>query len=195
VYLPRRGSVNASDTHLLTSPSAHLTADPLVDVLNLRLCTIGLCVPACFNDCNCILPDGTPCGETTRFPTAAPTPVAPTPSPGPKTCAKINGEAACSTLMDPDNIPVGVDCYCYNFCNGSFLSCCNEDQTCSPKVCETGAMVEVNGCVDGDFVSGGMPSPPSPGSPTTNPPSMAYMGQSSPVVAALVTLVLLIQRW
>jgi hypothetical protein len=106
--------------------------------------------------------------------------------------------------MNPANIPVGVECYCYNFCNGEFLSCCNDDQTCSPNVCEadptataSAVAVEVNGCVDGDFVapSGGTPTGPTGGSPSVNPPSMAYVGQPSPLLAALVTLVLLIQRW
>lgn len=183
----------------LLLPLANFTTD----VVHLNNCLIDTgCVPACFRDCSCKYPDGTECSETTPFPTPMPTPKPPTPSPVPKVCAKKVNDNLCPTVALDTNLQAGQSCdYCYNFCNGKFLSCCEENGTCGVKECEadeeTGVKEEIFGCPE-IFVTPGTGDNKSP-SPGVSPPSrgasifLSSDWAHSPVLVAVVTLLFLMR--
>lgn len=119
--------------------TAQNTSFPL-DTLNLNDCQFSTCVPACFSDCNCTT-GGESCPETSAPPTASPTPAPETSDV--KNCELKRNEGKCSQVAIRDFVFAGADCYCYNFCDGEFLSCCEENGDCGTTECEG---EEVFGC-------------------------------------------------
>lgn len=164
------------------------------DVVNLRNCLFDTCIAACFNDCECKLPDGSPCTQTTPPPTPPPSPK-PTNAPEErKNCAMVENVNLCSTVAVEANLKAGQECeYCYNFCNGKFLGCCERDGSCSQNSCEAdegGNLEKVFGCPEIIRSNGSSPTPPTPTPPTTGGSSAVSSGLSSAlaVSAALVFL-------
>lgn len=153
------------------------------DQLRLSDCTNGNCVAYCFADCSCIVDDsGAPCGTTTPIPTVAP--VA-TPAPVPYVCPLQEETTSCSELMT-NNLPTtDPGCDCYNFCDGVFLSCCNEiSNSCGSTNC-TGQ--GVFGCTKQDV---GATSDNGGENPTSDNGSSSPMASpSSSAVASPPTLV------
>lgn len=159
------------------------------DVVNFRNCNFDVCYIACFSDCDCAYPDGTACSTTSPPPTPPPT-SAPTLNPE-KNCAQQENTDQCPTVAVASNLRAGAECpYCYNFCDGEFLGCCDEAGQCSQTPC-TG--VKVYGCPEIFGVPTAAPNAEgtreSP-APPTDPSGAGALGLSSTLaaVAALVFL-------
>mmetsp|Transcript_14749 Transcript_14749/g.28031 ORF Transcript_14749/g.28031 Transcript_14749/m.28031 type:complete len:246 (-) Transcript_14749:61-798(-) len=170
---------------------AQNTTTPL-DTLNLNSCQFDTCIPACFNDCTCVDAAGESCPTTTAPPSAAPT-QAPDATPVVKDCpVKINDDK-CPEVALSANLRAGQVCdYCYNFCNGKFLGCCEEDGSCSAAQCtedpETGLKEEVFGCPE-IFSSSTSPIIDGPGDTSDEPtPSAAAMSVQSRMLVAMVAV-------
>ena len=140
------------------------------DELRLAGCIGENCVAYCFSDCTCV-ETGTnePCATTTPLPTAAPVP---TPAPQAYDCPQKQSRELCPGIMT-NNLPVpDPGCDCYNFCNGAFLSCCNEDtNSCGSTAC-TGTTVL--GCTSADIqaITDEENNNPSPSSFAVAPPTL-----------------------
>ena len=129
--------------------------DTEVDKLILAGCAAGVspCIVTCQSFCECQLTaSGDPCEEVTLPPTPSPTApdISPTPSPEPPNCATKRMTEECPNLMPTLLAGFGQDCSCLNFCNGAFLSCCEEDtDTCGNLNCEPISNATVPGLVQG----------------------------------------------
>jgi len=109
--------------------------NPSDDALTLGGCNLnGRCVVTCNEFCSCTLSDGSPCEQTTMFPTASPTDPPPTAAPVDVTCPYTTDTSLCRKLMPA--VPIGTNCACYNFCRGNFTSCCEENSQCGSLECE-----------------------------------------------------------
>ena len=132
------------------------TIDPLVDKLILDDCTADVCLTACFSDCICTDAAGANCTTTTPVPTEAPGSPSPTPIPKAPQCEqKTNDTSRCADLME--NVPLGTECDCYNFCHNNFTSCCQVGTGCGTLDCDVepgstpgGVGSYVYGCTDFD---------------------------------------------
>ncbi|EEC44077.1 predicted protein [Phaeodactylum tricornutum CCAP 1055/1] len=137
------------------------TRIPESDSMTLSNCVIAdSCFVKCQDTCACATADGSPCETATPAPTPAPTAPQPTTAPVQIVCEqKSENTSLCPTLMR-DSVPVGVECRCYNFCKGSFLSCCQDNNQCGSLDCaDAGAPGTMDGivlgCTDDDAPSGG----------------------------------------
>ena len=174
------------------------------DVVNLRFCEYDVCLAACFSDCICKLPDGSECTQTTPPPTPPPSPVN-EPSPIPpeaKVCAMKKNTDLCATVAVDRNLRAGEVCdYCYNFCNGKFLGCCDENGQCSQTPCtadeETGELEEVFGCPE-IFIALDPSTPTDPSNPDDGTKASGTSGAStlglSSTLAATAGLVMFLAR-
>jgi hypothetical protein len=133
------------------------TVDTAVDKLILDDCSATVCITACFSDCTCTNDaTGTNCTTTTPVPTEAPGSPAPTPIPKAPQCEqKTDDTSRCADLME--NVPLGTECDCYNFCHNNFTSCCEVGAGCGTLDCDVepgstpgGVGSYVYGCTDFD---------------------------------------------
>jgi len=111
---------------------------------------------------------------------------------------KLNQDK-CPDVALSDNLRAGQSCdYCYNFCNGKLLGCCEEDGRCSAAVCTadpvTGLKEEVYGCPE---IFSPTPSPNSDGAggPGENPDeffsSAATTSVQSRILVAMLAVMFL----
>ena len=168
------------------------TALTLEDTLQVSDCLSSQCIVVCNDQCSCATDDGSPCLETTAAPTPAPTP-APVQS-GPVVCPRSTDTSMCSKLMPA--VPIGTFCDCYNFCQGVFISCCEQSGQCGSLDCEApegetlgepGTLTgQVLGCTDEDRPPGntGLPGDTS-GEGASSGTSMCVAG--SAVAASMIT--------
>ena len=123
------------------------TVESIQDELRATGCIDGDCVVYCFADCNCTeLTTDNACNTTTPMPSPAPVV---TPSPVPYVCPLQSGKSECASLMTNSLPTTDPGCDCYNFCDGQFLSCCNElSEKCGDTTCASG--LSVMGCTKED---------------------------------------------
>ena len=163
------------------------------DVVHFRGCKQDMCVVACFSNCDCVDGTGSPCEETTPPPTPPPT-MAPAPTDGvPKDCPIKENTDQCATVAVDTNLRAGETCeYCYNFCDGEFWGCCQENGQCSQRPCEG---FKVYGCPE--IFTGPTTAPTStPGrsTPTGNGSGAATLGVSSTLAVIVATLIFLARK-
>lgn len=138
-----RGSFNE------LAPGTVWTIESSDDELRTTGCVNGNCVVYCFADCNCTdLTTNDSCTKTTAMPTQAPVP---TSAPVPYICPLQEATSECGNLMT-NNLPTtDPGCDCYNFCDGQFLSCCNQlSGKCGESTCASG--LGVLGCTKADVI-------------------------------------------
>ena len=112
-----------------------------------------------------------------------------------KNCPKKQNEDKCATVATSDNLGAGQVCdYCYNFCNGKFLGCCEENGSCSANECtedpETGLKEEVFGCPE-IFSPTPSPNGGSSDKPNSDTPSGAVTLVQSHMLVGMVAVMLL----
>jgi len=118
------------------------------EILTLSACSDnassdGACIVDCLTYCNC---KGASTGAPCKIAPALPSAPAPTAEKQEATCASEANTEFCSELMP--TVPPGNFFFCYNFCNGTYLSTCDENGQCGATDCP-GSIPGITGYVGG----------------------------------------------